>query len=59
MATGTCDSCGDTDDRLIAVNRLYVTPAAWDTEERIEVVPDLEHWCLVCCTHYPHQTVNP
>jgi hypothetical protein len=30
---GTCDSCGASADDLAAVHRVYVTPAAWDTEE--------------------------
>jgi len=54
MAHGTCDSCGDADDHLTPVHRQYVTPAAWDTEAKTVVVDEVEHWCLVCRTHYPH-----
>jgi hypothetical protein len=54
-----CDSCGrDAEDDVIAVHRVYVTPESWDTEERIEVVDEVEHWCFVCRSHYPHQIVG-
>lgn len=55
---GTCDSCGETDAELEAVHRVYVTPAAWDTEEKVEVLDDVERWCFPCRTHYPHQEVG-
>jgi hypothetical protein len=53
-----CDSCGRDDGPVAPVHRVYVTPEAWDTPERIEVVPDVEHWCVVCLEHYPHQPVD-
>lgn len=40
------------------VRRVYLTPAAWDREERVEVVADVERWCDVCREHYPHQLVD-
>jgi DNA-directed RNA polymerase subunit N (RpoN/RPB10) len=52
-----CTSCGDEAADVIAVRRVYVTPEAWDTEERVEVVDEVEHWCFPCRTHYPHQEV--
>jgi hypothetical protein len=52
-----CDSCGRTDDGLVDVHRVYVTPEAWDTPERIDVQPDVERWCFACRTHYPHEVV--
>jgi len=52
----TCDSCGAEGDELVAVRRHYVTPEAWDTPGRIDVVPDVERWCFPCRTHYPHET---
>ena len=57
MATsgGTCESCGVPREALLPVHRVYVTPAAWDTEERVDVQPDVELWCFPCRTHYPHQ----
>jgi hypothetical protein len=58
MDMGACDSCGDRDVEVLAVHRVYVTPEAWDTEEKIEVVAEVEHWCYPCRTHYPHQEVG-
>jgi hypothetical protein len=37
------------------VRRVYVTPEAWDTEGKAEVVDEVERWCFPCRTHYPHQ----
>lgn len=56
--TGTCGSCGRDGEILAPVHRVYVTPAAWDTEEKVEVVDEVEAWCVVCLTHYPHQPVE-
>ena len=58
MTGSTCESCGRGDEQLSEVHRVYITPAAWDTEERVEVVPETEQWCFVCQTHYPHQPVG-
>jgi len=57
MGTKHCDSCGrdEPDDDVVAVHRVYVTPPAWDAEERVEVVAEVEQWCFACRTHYPHQ----
>jgi hypothetical protein len=55
---GTCDSCGGADSELAEVRRVYVTPADWDREERMEVVAETEHWCWPCRTHYPHQELD-
>jgi hypothetical protein len=57
MSTGTCDSCGRDDEDLAQVHRVYVTPEAWDTEEKAEVQPDVEVWCFSCRTHYPHEVI--
>jgi hypothetical protein len=56
---GTCESCGREDEELYRVRRVYVTPEAWDQEEKVEVVPEPEVWCYVCLTHYPHQQLAP
>jgi hypothetical protein len=57
--TGTrCDSCGDEGTAVIAVRRHYVTPESWDTPGRVEVVDEVEHWCLPCRTHYPHEVLG-
>jgi hypothetical protein len=51
----TCESCGADEATVYAVHRTYVTPADWDAEGREVTMPDVEHWCYACCTHYPHQ----
>lgn len=55
MTPGTCESCGSSDEAVFAVHRMYVTPAAWDTEAREVVVDEIERWCVPCCTMYPHR----
>lgn len=55
---GTCDSCGSDGVEVQRVQRAYVTPEAWDTEERVDIVEDVERWCYPCRTHYPHQEVG-
>jgi hypothetical protein len=55
---GTCDSCGAGADDLVEVHRVYLTPADWDREERVEVVEETERWCWPCRTHYPHQELR-
>ena len=58
MAIGTCDSCGDEGEAVTAVQREYVTPPASDTEAKVVVVEEPEHWCVVCRTHYPHRLIE-
>jgi hypothetical protein len=53
-----CTSCGSEAADTVAVRRVYVTPEAWDAEERVEVVDEIEQWCFPCRTHYPHQPVE-
>lgn len=57
-APAACDSCGDDGLELVVVRRLYVTPEAWDTEGRVDD-GELEWWCMVCRTHYPHSDPDP
>ena len=54
----TCESCGSPADDLVAVHRVYVTPEAWDTEEKVEIVDEVERWCFPCRTLYPPQEVG-
>ena len=54
-----CDSCGRDDDPVVAVHRVYVTPESWDTPGKVDVVDEVEQWCFVCRSHYPHQAVEP
>ena len=56
--TVRCTSCGSDAADVVDVRRVYVTPAAWDTEEKVEVVDEVEHWCFPCRTHYPHEEVG-
>jgi hypothetical protein len=51
---GRCESCGSEDDDVVLVRRLYITPEAWDSPERVQR-GDEELWCFVCRTHYPHE----
>ena len=59
-ATQPCDSCGrdEPSTDLQAVHRVYVTPEAWDTEGKVDVVDEVERWCFSCRTHYPHQEIE-
>jgi hypothetical protein len=56
--SGTCESCGAPADDLAPVHRVYVTPAAWDTDERVDVVDDVERWCFPCRSQYPHEPLD-
>jgi len=56
--TGRCDSCGRDDEVVVALRRVYLTLADWDTEEKVEVVAEVERWCEVCRDHYPHQLLG-
>jgi hypothetical protein len=56
--SGSCESCGAPADDLVRVHRVYVTPEAWDTEERVEVVDEVERWCFPCRSSYPHRAVE-
>ena len=40
------------------MHRVYVTPESWDTEGKVDVVDEIERWCFVCRSHYPHQEVD-
>ena len=50
-----CESCGAPDGDLRPVHRVYL-----DTDGQGRVVgerrlDEVERWCLVCRTHYPHE----
>ena len=55
---GRCHSCGDENVAVVALHRIYLTPEAWDQEERVEVQRDVECWCFPCRTSYPHQLLE-
>ena len=52
---GTCDSCGDQAVEVVALHRIYLTPEAWDQEEKVEVVDDGRALVLPV----PHQLPAP
>ena len=54
---GHCDSCGDDGTDVVRVHRIYVTPEDWDTEEKVEVVAEVEAWCFPCRASYPHEVL--
>lgn len=54
----SCESCGAPADDLVAVHRVYVTPEAWDAEEKVDVVDEIERWCFPCRSLYPHQEIE-
>ena len=43
---------------VVALHRIYLTPEAWDQEEKVEVLDTVEHWCFPCRTSYPHQLLE-
>ena len=55
---GHCDSCGDDQVEVVRVHRVYVTPEAWDTEGKVEVLEEVERWCFPCRTSYPHEELE-
>ena len=50
----TCESCGSEETTLLGVHRRYVVPQSWDNEGSDRTLDEVEHWCVACCTHYPH-----
>ena len=50
-----CDNCARDEPELLAVHRVYVVPETWEREAGETVVNDVEHWCVSCCTQYPHE----
>jgi len=43
------------DDSGLPVRRVYVVPETWDAEASETVVDEVEHWCVSCCSQYPHE----
>lgn len=54
-----CESCGADDASVWPVRRTYPAPAGSDTTSTVAaertVLPEVEHWCFACLTHYPHE----
>ncbi len=62
-STDRCDSCGSdpvTGDDLAHVQRVYLVAREEGTvgAERVTVLDDIEAWCFVCRTMYPHQPIT-
>src|SRR3546814_11746596 len=53
-----CDSCCDRAPDVVAVHRSYVTPAAWDTEEKVAVLDEVEHCCFQLRPSFPPQEID-
>ena len=53
----TCESCAAEVAEVQPVRRKYVTAAGSDREPSERVLPEVEHWCFACRTHYPHEPV--
>ena len=49
-----CDNCAREGSELLPVLRVFVVPEQWDTPASETVVDEVEHWCVSCCTQYPH-----
>jgi hypothetical protein len=58
VRAGACENCARDDDELVAVRRVYLTPASWDSEGSETVVEDVEWWCFSCRSQYPHRVVG-
>ncbi len=52
-----CTSCGWPTTELVAVRRVYLSPDA-DGDGMHTVLDEVEHWCVSCASHYPHQPVD-
>lgn len=59
MATGTCENCGDTEDELVEVNRVYLPVGGIQPGgPGPEIMEEVELWCYACCTQFPHQRLD-
>ena len=62
--TDRCGSCGadpvDAAD-LVSVQRVYLVAREEGIvgAERVTMLDDIEAWCFVCRTMYPHEPINP
>ena len=50
-----CDNCARDEPELLRVHRVYVVPETWEAPASETVVDEVEHWCVSCCTQYPHE----
>lgn len=40
------------------MRRAYVVPESWDTQGSMDVLPEVELWCLSCISQYPAEIVE-
>jgi hypothetical protein len=52
----TCENCGNPDDELALVLRIYLDPARPGEIQRVE--ENAELWCVSCTTQYPYQPAD-
>lgn len=68
-ATSRCESCGCDEVEVAKVQRVYLVAAdaaepdaeaalRVDAADRITVLDDIEEWCFVCRSMYPHEPVT-
>ncbi len=58
-----CDSCGSDgtgDGDLVRVQRVYLLapPEATVGADQMSILDDIESWCFVCRSMYPHAGVE-
>lgn len=63
MPLNRCDSCGSDsagDGDLISVQRVYLVarPEGTVGSEQVRVLDDIESWCFVCRSMYPHAPIE-
>lgn len=63
MALNRCDSCGSDgtgDGDLVSVQRVYLVAAPEGAvgADGMRVLDDIEMWCFVCRSMYPHAAVE-
>lgn len=63
MALDRCESCGSDQDStadLVSVQRVYLVapPEGTVGSEEVRVLDDIEAWCFVCRSMYPHAVIE-
>jgi hypothetical protein len=63
-----CESCGAPADDTAPVHRVYLRPPAVDPldggaghgdgDQQVDVLTEVERWCLSCRSQYPHQPLT-
>ena len=63
IGTSRCESCGSEaayDDDLVNVQRVYLVTKTETTvgAQQVRVLDDIERWCFVCRSMYPHAAID-